>query len=139
MADAKEPRTKRRWRQSSLRSPFVLTTLVAILGSWYAYEMQQAARRRAAIAEIEDLGGAVDYPETDDNLFPLAESPKWYSVLRRVHGDRRLGNAAAVWLRGESVSDADLARLRNLTSLEYLCLRYAKITDAGLKSGCPIP
>jgi len=46
---------KRRWYQYSLRSMLVLTTLVAIACSWYAYEMNEAAKRRAAI----ELAGCV--------------------------------------------------------------------------------
>ena len=52
---------KRRWYQFSLRTLFIITTLFAIPCSWYAYEMNEAAKRRAAIAEIEkNLGTQFD-------------------------------------------------------------------------------
>jgi len=50
------PEHKLRWYQYSLRSLFVLMILVAIACSWYATEMQKAAKRRAAIEEIIKLG-----------------------------------------------------------------------------------
>jgi len=40
---------------------FVLMTLVAIVCSSYAYEMNEAAKRRRAIERIEELGGRVGY------------------------------------------------------------------------------
>jgi len=54
-------RPKRRWLQFSLRSMFVLTTLVAIACSWYTNEMRKAARKREAIEKIAELGGQVSY------------------------------------------------------------------------------
>ena len=53
------PEHKLRWYQYSLRSLFILTTLVAFACSWYATVMHNAVKRRAAIAEIIELGGAV--------------------------------------------------------------------------------
>ena len=39
------PEHKLRWYQYSLRSLFILTTLVALVCSWYAVQMQEAAKR----------------------------------------------------------------------------------------------
>ena len=46
------PEHKLRWYQYKLSSLFILTTLVAFACSWYANEMQKAAKRRAGIAEL---------------------------------------------------------------------------------------
>ncbi len=43
------PEHKRRRFQYNLRSLFILTTLVAIACSWYAVEMQKAAKRRVRL------------------------------------------------------------------------------------------
>ena len=61
MTNMTNPYPTRRWYQYSLRSLFILTTLVAFACSWYAVEMQNAAERRAAIKEIKKLRGLVGY------------------------------------------------------------------------------
>ena len=53
------PEHKLRWYQYKLSSLFILTILVALASGWYANEMQKAAKRRAAIAEIEKVAGKV--------------------------------------------------------------------------------
>ena len=118
---------RRRWYQYSLRSLFILTTLVAIACSWYAYEMNEAAKRRAAIAEIEKLGGGVYYYDG-----PHGEPPKWYSWMRKLHGDQHLGNAVYVGLNNPGITDADLVHLRGLTKIEMLYLTQSQITETGL-------
>ena len=126
------PRPKRRWYQYSLRTLFVVMTLVAIACSWYAYEMNEAAKRRAAIVEIEKLGGVVVYDDSSDPS-GLGESPAWYSLLRKLHGDEHLGNALAVDLmHRDTVTDAGVVNLKGLTKLRRLRLYSLQITDAGL-------
>ena len=49
------PEHKLRWYQYKLSSLFILTILVALACSWYATVMDNAAKRRKAIAEIEKL------------------------------------------------------------------------------------
>ncbi len=124
---------KRRWYQFSLRTLFIITTLFAIPCSWYAYEMNEAAKRRAAIEKIEKLGGEVIYYDATDPFTSL-EPARWYSWLRRLHGDVHLGNVTAVaWLSpAKHVTDADLVHLKGLTNLTDLWLDYTQITDAGL-------
>ncbi|MEE8452886.1 MAG: leucine-rich repeat domain-containing protein [Thermoguttaceae bacterium] len=126
---------KRRWYQYSLRTLFIITTLVAVAGSWYTYEMRQAAKRRAAIAKIQKLGGYLSYYDANNPLtdhYPV----RWYSWLRRLHGDKHLGNIVIfAWLARASpthVSDADLVHLKGLTSLTSLDLSDTQITDAGM-------
>ena len=122
---------KRRWYQYSLRSLFILTTLVAIACSWYANEMQQAAKRRAAIEEIEKLGGEVWYYDAKATRAP-GEPPRWLSWLRRLHSEEHLGNATLVSLMDTKITDAGMANLQGLTNVEELFLAGTRITDAGL-------
>jgi len=125
------PTPKRRWYQYSLRSMFVLTTLVAIACSWYAYEMKEAAQRRAAIAEFNERGGFIVYYEADD---PNADSlPMGLCLLRGLHGDEQLGNAVALFCFG-SISDCELVRLTCLTNLYGIHLGDSQISDVGLAS-----
>jgi len=133
---------KRRWYQYSLRSLFVLTTLVAIACSWYAWEMNEAAERRAAIAKIEKAGGNIGYYDPLGKFFGpgFGDPPRWYSWLRRLHGDVHLGNVVAIDVydpfvgpsKPRCVTDADLVHLNGLTKLETLSLAGMEITDAGL-------
>jgi hypothetical protein len=81
MDNSPPPKPKRRWCQYSLRTLLVLVTLFAIACSWYAVEMQRAAKRRAAIAEIIRLGGDVRYYDASDPN-TLGEPPRWFSLLR---------------------------------------------------------
>ena len=124
-------RPKRRWFQYSLRSLLVLVTLFAIACSWYAVEMQKAAKRRAAIAEITKVGGPVFYYDASDPD-TLGKPPRWFSWLRRLHGDEHLGNAVVADLSSFPMTDAGPEYLKELTSLQYLSLEVTETTDAGL-------
>ena len=100
---------KRRWYQYSLRSMFVLTTLVAIVCSWYvswyAVERQKTAKIRAAIAEITKLGGEASYSHNrKDDVFHLIVQ----------------------------TTDAGLVHLKGLAKLNGLDLSHTPITDTGL-------
>jgi Leucine-rich repeat (LRR) protein len=133
---------KLRWYQYSLRSLFVLMTLVACACSWYAYEMNEAAKRRAAIEKIIEAGGKVLYYDASNPN--SGEPPAWYAWLRKLHGDEHLGNAIAVgegpWTKLErlhldrtQITDAGLVHLRGLTKLEVLNLsRSPSIDGSGL-------
>ena len=111
---------KLRWYQYSLRSLFILTTLVACACSWYAYEMNEAAKRRAA---IEEIGGLVDYYDAE---YPDSggKPPRWYSWLRKLHGDEHLGIAVAAYMTERQISEAGLVHLEGLRRahprIEYL-------------------
>lgn len=122
---------KRRWFQFSLRTLLILVTVFAIACSWYAVEMQKAAKRRTAIKEIKRLGGDVRYYDAS-NPNTLGDQPKWHSLLRKLHGDEHLGNPVAVSLEGTQITDAGLDRLEGFRSLERLSLHGTQITDAGL-------
>ena len=123
---------KLRWYQYSLRSLFILMTLVACASSWYAYEMNEAAKRRAAIEKIEELEGLVRYYDASD-VDTYGEAPGWFSWLRKLHGDEHLGDVVVVALRGPRITDAEMVHLKDLTKLEWLEFRAAtQITDAGL-------
>jgi len=139
----------RRWYQYNLRSLFVLTAIVAIGCGWYAFEKNQAAKRRVVIWEFMKLGKEVRYydanaPDT------FGEPPKWFSWMRRLHGDAYLGHAVHIDLSenhwsyhagifyhsslqtGNIDGDDSLVNIGRLTSLESLALRDTPVTDAGL-------
>ncbi len=125
------PEHKLRWYQYKLSSLFILTILVCLASSWYATVMDNAAKRRKAIAEIVKLGGEVRYYDASDPN-TLGEPPRWYSWPRKLHGDEHLGNAVGATIWNVKITDAELANLTGLTNLERLRLATTQITDAGL-------
>jgi hypothetical protein len=106
--------------QYSLRSLFVLTTLVAIGMSCLTVTMQtmQGQRRQhEAAAAIEKIGGQV------------TSEPTWLGKLLR---DDSLVRVTSVALLPHSVTDAGLVHLQGLSQLHKLELEHTKITDTGL-------
>ena len=93
------PEHKLRWYQYKLSSLFVLTTLVAIACSWYANEMQKAAKRRKAIAEIQELGRGVEYYDASNPPSHVAGNGR-SGVARTVCW----GRCRRAYLRCESFS-----------------------------------
>jgi hypothetical protein len=125
------PEHKLRWYQYKLSSLFILTILVCLASSWYATVMHNAAKRRKAIAEIEKLGGYVRYYDASKPN-SSGEPPRWYSWMRKLHGDEHLGNAVCADLGFTQITDAGLEHLEGLTNLEVLLLDGTRATDAGL-------
>ena len=130
------PKPKLRWYQYSLRSLFVLMTLVACACSWYAYEMNEATKRRAAIEEIEKLRGSVYY--YDFSRSGEGKPPGRLSWLRTLHGDEHLGKAVRVDLLGVKITDTGLANLSVLTDLVYIELEGTPISNDGLVNLKPL-
>ncbi len=87
------PEHKLRWYQYKLSSLFILTILVCLASSWYATVMHNAAKRRATIAEIIELGGHVWYYDAS-KAETRGEPPSWYSWLRKLHCVQRTENVA---------------------------------------------
>jgi hypothetical protein len=127
---------KLRWYQYSLRSLFVLMTLVACACSWYAYEMNEAAKRRVAIDKLIKLGADFSYYDAR-NPNTLGDPPEWYSVLRRIHGDEHLGNPAQVYYYKDRFTDAEMVPLEALTKLEALSMQRLRLKAGRIEeTGC---
>ena len=97
-------------------SSLILTTLIACACSWYAVEMKKAARRRAVAARVWELGGSVQYytPEKPD---AGGRAAPWWALLRRIHGDKRLGLVVIVNLSDTRASDDDVRAITRLTTV----------------------
>jgi hypothetical protein len=137
-AETKQP--KLRWYQYSLRSLFLLTTLVAIGMSYVAVTMKNQRQQKAAAEAIEKAGGSAKTEPTwlgevlrDDSLVRVTEVSLAFGAtdgaLTDIHG---LGQLQVLWLNSTQVTDAGLTHLRGLRQLQELHLNSTKITNAGL-------
>jgi hypothetical protein len=104
--------------QYSLRSLFILTTLVAIGMSWLTVTMQRQRREFAAAEAIKKMGGIA-----------LSGEPTWLGKLLR---DDSLVSVTYVDLQEKTVTDAWLVHLHGLDRLRWLTLDSTKVTDAAL-------
>ncbi len=129
------PRPKRRRLPCRLRTLLLFAlVLLAMQGTWFAVKMEQAERQRAAIEEIENLGGVVWYDyQLDADGVPKTEEAQpagpWW--LRRFLGDDLFRNVVKLDLTQTEIDDEGLKRLEGLTDLESLSLGE-RVTDAGL-------
>ena len=118
-----EIKSKRRWVQFSLRTGFIIVTALCVaLSMWVV----PAERRRRAVVAIEAQGGFISYADqkATSKSFPFAFLRRWFP---RVYFDE------IEWLSfGAEVTDAELAHLQGLTSLQWLNLTSEQVTDAGL-------
>jgi Leucine-rich repeat (LRR) protein len=115
---------KWRWLQFSIRTMLVIVTVSCVaLSVWVA----PAERQRRAVKAIEALEGTVYYAhdEAASDSFPLTFLRRW---LPQVYFDQ----IKEISLSATQVTDADLAHLDGLTSLEILWLGTTQVTDAGL-------
>ena len=131
---ADPPKRQRHWFQFSLRSLMVLMLLAGIGMTWLVALKNRAERQKIAVEIILKDGGAVVYDYQDQTLSRGATShsanatppgPVW---LRGLLGDDFFVNVVGARI----VTDAGLAHLTELSTLERLRLDRTKVSDAGL-------
>ena len=125
----------RRWMQLSLRTVFVLIALLCVVLSLWVVP---AERQRRTVAAIEAMGGAVDYApilahiEGSGVSDPRESEAFPKTFLRRWLPPDYFDEVLIVLLQNTRLTDAKLAHLRGLTSLQSLALDNTQNTDAGL-------
>jgi hypothetical protein len=140
--------------QFSLRSLFVLVLVVAVPCSWLASEIQRAKRQKEAVAELEKLGGMLEYDYRRDasghwEYGATLSGPAWLRVslgddlftdttVANLYPKGGLGDGLpskldAWFSRFPTVTDLDLVHLKALPRMRELYLS-PKITDAGLEN-----
>ena len=119
----------RRRFQFSIRSLLVLVAVVAVVCSWFSVEMQQARRQKEAVegADLASYGHELDGYGYGLSGTPEPPEPPW---LRNLVGEDFLSNVGVLGYR--MATDANLERLKGLTSLQLLLLESTEVTDAGL-------
>jgi Leucine-rich repeat (LRR) protein len=136
----------RRKFQYSIHSLFVLTVVVAILGSSFAVKVQQARRQQEAVEELVKLGCDVkyDYPRPDIELRNTLIDSDVVEVTTARDGKGDINDDKMIYLKGMTklkslylfetqITNAGLENIQGLTQLRLLDLRNCKITDSGLK------
>ena len=111
-------------KRFSLRTMFVLTTLVCVVvGMWSVY-VNPFRRQLQSLAAVDRLQG--------NSAKMAAAGPTWQKWLVTTFlGDDAYVYVTEVDLANQKVSDADLRSLTGLTHLEKLSLDYTQITDDG--------
>jgi len=121
--------------QHALRWPLLLGLLLAIPCSWFGMRMAHAAKQKALIEDIENMGGLVWYDfqfDADDSSTagpPQPPGPLW---LRRLLGNDFFINVVKLDLTQTEIPDAGLEHFTDLTALQSLSLGD-RITDGGVK------
>ena len=125
-----QARPKRRWFQFSLRSLLLAVLVISLPLAWIGHKLNQLLRRNEAVSLIRQSGGTDDYDGYGKHF--LTEETASLSWLERLVGSQVLAQPKDVDLDGTSVTDAELAKLASLESVEMLSLAATPISDAGL-------
>jgi len=96
---------RRRWFQFSLRTLFVLVTVLCV---WLAVTANRARNQREAVAAIEELGGSVRY-EYQNSFGQEPPGPKW---LRELVGEEYFVSVVDVFLHNTKVTDNGVKKLQ---------------------------
>jgi hypothetical protein len=151
----------RRRFQFSLRSLLVLTVVVALPCSWFAWEMKEAKKQAETIDKIEPVWGTTyrisqgslgpawlrgllgdeffwDPTELSFSLQNLADNAVFRNdrftdaEMQRLQAFQGSTRIRTLDLFGTRVTDAGLVYLAGMTRLQSLNLMFTDVTDAGL-------
>ena len=128
--EPEKPKPRRRWLQYSLRTFFVLLTVLCV---WLGWTVHLANEQRKAVEWVREKGGSVEYDyEHNPNPFSVVKGkppvPKW---LVQLLGVDYFGNVTGVDI-GVPVEDSpvrDLTPLAGLQSLQELNLYSTQVND----------
>ena len=145
---------KHRWYQYSLRTLFVIMTLLCVLlGMVFKLIVIPAERQRAAVDKITQLGGSVIHSFIPDDESWIRKSlreilPRDYFdsvIVVMICRQSELGESDLeclealpllryISLNGTSVAKSGLLHLKGLSQLKRLKLNDTSVTDADLRS-----
>ena len=120
--------------QYSLRTLFIITTVLAIACSLFAYAMHWMQGNRkiwAAAEKINDAGGEAYCDDLIGGTTPWLYCQQ-ITDAGMVHL-KDLKNLEVLYLNHTRITDAGLVHLEGLTNLEYLNLEQTHVTDEGVK------
>jgi hypothetical protein len=143
---------KRRWFRYSLRTFFVIITVLCL---WLGAKLNAARQQQRAVEAVRGLGGNVKYDFEDGRISPLLEPPWLMTLLgpdffhdvvsitidggRNGHEDfgrilpqlRQLPRLRFLELNSGTLRDDDLQYLSELKDLDYLHLLANNQIDGG--------
>jgi len=132
--NSKEPKPKRRWKRFlvprySLRTLLILVTVIAVFLGYLGSRMHEVREQQRVVAWVKEQGGRVIYFQ----LCKEWDSPHGPTWIRIIAGDGWDASGVRIDLRGTSVTDDDLAILRDIEKLTVLDISGTKVSDKGLK------
>ncbi len=127
--------------QFSLRFLLVLTLVIAVLSCWFAIQLRQAERQRAAIASIAASGAHTLYHweigvariEANAPGTPWLRQQLGRDFFSHVYCVQR-GEFGRLYDSATDLSDIEMAGLSEFTRLTFLQIEGAAVTDKGLKN-----
>ena len=131
MPNQPSERSRRNWLRLSV---WALMVLVSSFGAGLGWIVRSARIQRDAVAAIRKAGGGVLYSwqmqEGDVIWGGKPWPPEW--LIRRV-GIDYFGHVVVVYIHSTSrINDDEMVYIRDLASLEELCLSISSVTDSGL-------
>jgi hypothetical protein len=132
-SDAGRDSILRRWFRFSLRSLFLVTTVLAI---WLAFKVHAARQQREAVAYFLSVGGTLRYDhELDSTGKPIRNAtPPGWPWLRNMLGSEYFDSARALQLSSKSVTDPGARHLTGLPTLKSLWLEHTQVGDESAAS-----
>jgi hypothetical protein len=130
--------SRRRFLQFRLKTLLVFMLVTGAACGWFAAKLQRKWRERAAVADIEKVGGRIVYDwQLDASINDFtAPGPAW---LRRRLGDDCFSNVVSVTIdgwgtpAGDEVTGEWLRRLEPFTELTQATFIGTHVTDDGLR------
>jgi len=122
--------TGMKWPQFSLRTLFVLVTILGIVCGWFAFKVNEARHQKRVVEQIWDMGATVSYV---CDLVPSHGLEKW---MIAKFGKDFLSNAwkvSATRTFDDSQFERLIPLLKELPALEELNLSLSQISDKHLK------
>src|SRR4051794_15514071 len=119
-------RRRHRWNQFSLRTMFMMVTLVSISLAWVMHERNWIAKRRSAIDEM-DLGLYLVEPQPAWRVWLWGDDSPLYA--RRIHSKQFFLSYFPT--NDTKVNDERLVHFANLSELEDLQLDCMSVDDDG--------
>ena len=132
---SKAPRNHWYVPRFSLRTLLILVVALSMFFGWLGSVMVRVRHQRAAVSQIEALGGQVRYDyefvARSDGKTPQPPGPK---IVRMALGDDAFASVVCVQFNYEDrLNDGDLAVLGELPDLERAFLDGEGITDRGVQ------
>lgn len=140
--DGRKPAKQRlRWFQFTIRTALVVMTVFAI---WLGLKTDRARRQREAVQAVEEREGHVAYEHemvgdpfaavpADGRKGSSEPKPPGPARLRELLGREYFDTVVRVDLSRRSITDEDLALLKNLPQLQELELTETSVSDAGIE------